>query len=948
MATNNNQTMLDLPFFELLNQLPAATTATSAMTSIEDGIDRFIYVLRDALFYRYDCFNDTWQVLANPPVTPVTGLALKYTKRRGFHGRVISATSTTIRIPGIRGNILNGKEISILYGEGAGQTRTLTYVGENVHDAGVITGIIGGNVGISDNLKRWRVNQWVGYTLAITHGTGVTTYKKIIYNSTNELFVADANHMPHDPWNNQAYVAAAPYVVPVTTAGSQAHYQIMSSDYTVDAWDVTPNALSYFTTLTGGIYALTSNGSNPFFTLMYYDIINDMWQIKTVPQGLLPGQATDFTIERTGKIGNLYFANTGNVSATSRTLYDDGVNVPYDRYANHRILITSGTGRGQSRRITAHTNNTFTIARTWDITPDNTSTYEVWPDFDRLYFAPGAYASMFAYSAENDCWMQGHSFDDGITTNISVSQPGWMNFGVLTGVRIAAGVTAINPVPTNGGSGYIIGDVLTHSTGGTGAQVRVVNISVGGVVTELELVHVGTATGFTTGSGKTVTGGSGSGLTFEITSVGPAALITTSTSHFFEKGDVVTFTGCNEAAWNGEYTIIGAPAVNTLCVATTATANMAAITSQAATLIYDPTKNWIPNEHAGRLVHLMTSGTAPTSQIRWIIGNSEKQLNVASITAGSTGTSKYVIYDAKIFGIDDLRKEDGMKSYGWATSGTTTTIVDNTKNWIPGQWNNYFMRIEAGPGFANGRIQIANNTSNTINFVSAQSFTPDSNTKYEIADSWGNVTTSGSSVITDGTKSTWPVNIWAGKRVRITAGTQQSNEATISSSAANTVSTTLSPDTTSAYAIMAIPARGTGTQLVWNWGMTDESRRGRYMYNIRGGASNTMDIYDVALGRWIFGIFLLPQNETFTIGSSYAYDGQNTLYMSRSASNAPIRVLEYDMANNTILGSKTTPWLNGGVTIGNFMEVMDTPDGTIRYVYILQNTGTIFARAMVF
>lgn len=949
MPTNNNQRLVDLPFFELLNQAPVASGATAGTTSVEDGDDRFIYYLTGSTFYRYDVVGDTWQQLASPITAPATGLAMKYTKRRGYHGRIISATTSTVRLPGIKGNLLDGKEINILYGTGQGQTRTLTYVGETIHDAGVITGLGSGNVSIQDSLKKWRVNQWVGYIVALTFGTGVTTYKKIIYNSTTELFIADVNHMPHDPWNNQAYATATPYTLPVTTAGSQAHYQIMSCDYTLNSnWTVTPDNTSFFTTFTGGIYLLSSAAATPFFTLQYYDILNDMWQTKTVPQGLLAAAATDFTIERTGKLGTYFVANTGTVSATSRTLVDSGLNLVNDRYANHRILITGGVGIGQSRRITAHSNNTFTIAKNWETTPDSSSTYEIWPDFDRIYFAPAGTAAMFAYSAENDIWMQGQLFDDGITTNISVQQSNWSPLGVSTGARIAAGVTAINSTPTNGGTGYSIGDVLTHSTGGTGAQVRVKNIGIGGVVTELELVHVGTATGFTIGTGKTVTGGTGTGLTFEITTVGPAALITLATNHWFKTGDSVTFAGCTEAAWNAAHTIIGVPAVNTFCVATSATANMSASVSQSTSIIYDPTKNWIPNEHAGRLVHLMVAGTAPTSQIRWVLGNSQQQLNVATITAGAVGTSKYTIYDSKIFGIDNLRKEDGMQSYGWANSGTTTSLVDNTKNWIPNQWNNYLMRIEAGTGFGNGRIQIANNSSNTLNFVSAQSFTPDTTTKYEIADSWGNVTTSGTTTITDGTKATWPTNIWAGKRVKVTAGTGTSTEGAMTASAANTMTVSITTDTTSAYAILSVPARGTGTQLIWNWGTVDSLKRGRYIYCPRGGGSNTMDIYDITLGRWIFGIFILPQNEGFTTGSSYAYDGNNTIYMSRSATSAPIRILEYDIANNTINGSKTTAWLQGTATIGNFMEIVETDDGTLKYVYILQNTGTIFSRALVF
>jgi hypothetical protein len=949
MTTNNNKKLLDVPFFELMSQAPVASSAVAGLTAVEEGNDRFMYYLTASTFYRYDAFNDTWQQLASPVTAPVTGLSMKYTRRRGYHGRVLAAGSTTIRIPGIRGNVLNGKEIRILYGAGAGQNRTLTYVGETTHDAGVITAVLGSNVGITDNLKKWRVNQWAGYTLAITYNTGATTYRKILYNTTTDIYISDVNLQPHEPWNNMPFYTATPYVIPVVTAGSQAHYQIMSADYTVDsAWTVTPDTGSYFTTLTGGIYLLSSAAATPFFTFQYYDVINDMWQTKTVPQGLLAAQGTDFAIERTGKIGTIYFANTGTVSSTSRTMLDDGLTLERDRYANHRILITGGTGAGQNRRIVAHTSNTFTIARNWETTPDATSTYEVWPDFDRLYFLPGGTSTIFAYSAENDHWMQGQSFDDGITSNITASYGSWLPIGVTTGARIAAGVTAINPIPTAGGTNYSIGDVLTHSTGGTGAQVRVKSTTVGGVVTELELVHVGTATGFTTGVGKTVTGGTGSGLTFEITTVGAAALITTASNHFLKTGDSVTFAGCTDATWNAAYTIIGVPAINTFCVATSAAASMSAAVTQSTTTIYDPSKTWVPNEHAGRLVHLMVAGTAPTSQIRWVLGNSHRQLNVATITAGVVGTSKYAIYDAKIFGVDDLRKEDNMKGYGWANTGSFSSIVDNTKNWVPGQWNNFYMKIEAGAGYGTGRLLIANNSSNTLNFSANIGFLANTSTKYEIADAWGNVTIGGTATIADNTKPSWPVNIWAGKTVKITGGTAVSTLGTISASVANTLTVTVTTDTTSTYAIPAIPARGVGTQFMWNWGQSDNAKRGRYIYSSRGGGSNTLDIYDVVLGRWIFGIFLLPQNEGFTTGSSLAYDGHDKIYISRSATTQPLRIFEFDLANNTINGAKTTTWLQGTATIGNFMEVVETPDGTISYMYVLQNTGTLLSRAMIF
>jgi hypothetical protein len=502
-----------------------------------------------------------------------------------------------------------------------------------------------------------------------------------------------------------------------------------------------------------------------------------------------------------------------------------------------------------------------------------------------------------------------------------------------------------------GGANYVIGDVLTCSVGGTGAQVRVKAINPGGVVTQIELVHVGTTTGFTTGTGKATSGGTGTGCTIEITSVGAAALITTSTNHFFAAGESVVFSGCTEAAWNATHTILGVPSLTTFCVATTAVASMAASTIQTTTTIVDSTANWIPNEHIGRLVHLMVAGTAPTSQIRWITGNGPKQLNVATIVAGANGTSKYVIYDSKVFGVDETRKETDKKNSGWATGGNTTQLIDNTKNWIPNQWANAWFRIEAGQGYAansNGRIQIVTNTPNALNYL-AQSFSPATNTKYEIADSWGIATSGSASTIVDNQKN-WVTNLFAGKRVRITGGTGVGQEATIASSTGNTLTTgaITAPDATSPYAVLAIPARSTGISMIWNWGASDANTRARFIYYPRGGASNTLDIYNIAEDRWTFGYFVSPQADTLTTGSSYAYDGNNTIYISRSALTSPVRVFAYDIANNTVSGAFTTTWVQNAVHIGNFMELVSDPTGAYDFLYVMQCTGNLVSRALVF
>lgn len=951
--TNNNKKVIDVPFWETLSQAPVATTALSTMITSEDATNRYLYYLSTAAFYRYDSQADTWQQLANPNTAGLTAVRMRYTKRRGFHGRVLAATSTSVTIPGLR-QTLDGATLEVLQGAGMGQTRTLTWVSDTVYDAGVITGTTTST--LVDATKKWKPNQYAGYMVGITFGTDVTQYKKILYNDATTLYIADANLQPHDPWNNQIFVAAAPYALPVTTAGSQAMYEISASTYSVSSWTTTPDMTSYFTTTTGGIYLLSSAAAAPFMTLQYYDVAHDSWQTKTVPQGLtLAAYGTDFTLERTGKVGTALVTNAGTVSGTARTITDTGLALTPDRYNNHRVFITGGTGIGQSRRIIAHTATSFTVARNWDITPNSTSTYEIWPDSDRIYVAGGAAAAMFAYSPENDYWMQGQAFDDGVTTNISATMNGWNPVGVSTGVRIASGVQVLNPTPVAGGtSGFLLGDVLTFANStGAGAQAIVTGITATGVITSVELSHSGTTTGYITGNTTSVTGGTGTGtVTLAITTVGPTALITTASAHWFKTGQSITFAGCTDATWNASYTIIGVPTTTiptTFCVATTAAATMAATASQGVTTIVDPTKSWIVNEHVGRLIHVMVAGQTPTSQVRWIVSNTATTITVGlAITAAGNGTSKYVIYDSKIFGVDNQKKPVAEYAFGRATGGSTTTLVDSTKNWVPNQWAGYLFKIEAGTGYGSGRISIISNTPTTLTFAT-QSFTPDTTTRYEIADTWGLITAATLNTVTETVTKNWTANQWAGKRIKITGAALVGTEVAVASGTATALAATIgTPDVNTPYAILSIPARGAGIDLIWAWGGTDVNKKARYMYLPRGGGSNTMDIYDITTGRWAFGIFISPQAEGFTTGSSYSYDGVDTLLMSRSVAAGPIRIFGYDILKNTVNGIATTSIPQNAAHVGNFMELMDDPTGSVQYAYVLQNTGTILSRTMLF
>lgn len=85
-------------------------------------------------------------------------------------------------------------------------------------------------------------------------------------------------------------------------------------------------------------------------------------------------------------------------------------------------------------------------------------------------------------------------------------------------------ITVINSTPSAGGSGYKVGDYLIITTGGTGGVVRVLTIGAGGQVLSISLYSGGS--GYTVGSGKLTSGGSGTGCTVSITTVASTTMST--------------------------------------------------------------------------------------------------------------------------------------------------------------------------------------------------------------------------------------------------------------------------------------------------------------------------------------------------------------------------------------------------------------------------------------
>jgi hypothetical protein len=84
--------------------------------------------------------------------------------------------------------------------------------------------------------------------------------------------------------------------------------------------------------------------------------------------------------------------------------------------------------------------------------------------------------------------------------------------------------------------------------------------------------------------------------------------------------------------------------------------------------------------------------------------------------------------------VDTFFKTCTIKETGFATAGTTYSLIDSAKNWSTNTWTGHYLNIVAGTGFGALPIKILSNLNTTLNFEIAQTFIPDATTEYEILD----------------------------------------------------------------------------------------------------------------------------------------------------------------------------------------------------------------------
>ena len=135
-----------------------------------------------------------------------------------------------------------------------------------------------------------------------------------------------------------------------------------------------------FTTVSGTLFnsdeIVTGSTSNATGVVMDYDSTGKVLRLVQVSGSFVPGE----TVVGATASGVLLTYTATLTSATSSTfVLPNGASAVDNQYTGQTVLITSGTGAGQTRNITNYIgiSRTATVSPAWGPTPDNTSVVKI-------------------------------------------------------------------------------------------------------------------------------------------------------------------------------------------------------------------------------------------------------------------------------------------------------------------------------------------------------------------------------------------------------------------------------------------------------------------------------------------------------------------------------------------------------------------------------------------
>lgn len=261
---------------------------------------------------------------------------------------------------------------------------------------------------------------------------------------------------------------------------------------------------------------------------------------------------------------------------------------------------------------------------------------------------------------------------------------------------------------------------------------------------------------------------------------------------------------------------------------------------------------------------------------------------------------------------------------GTATAGAATTLTNGLKTWGTNMWANYQIRIKSGTGA--GQIRpIASNTGSIITVSVAWAVNPDATSVYAIEGNSDFMYLLGNNAVTL-YRYTVSTNTWA----------------TITPTAARAAAMGAGA---SANWVDSVEGWDNETLVNHNQAGTLFKQNGRYLFSFRGGATNALDIYDIAANTWISNFTYGNQQETFTAGT-HSCDLNGSIYLQKEATGRSFR---FNIKDNILTSLSTNVTPQGAVLTGNRMFILPYVDDVkeILFLYTIIHTSTILNRCLL-
>jgi hypothetical protein len=136
----------------------------------------------------------------------------------------------------------------------------------------------------------------------------------------------------------------------------------------------------------------------------------------------------------------------------------------------------------------------------------------------------------------------------------------------------------------------------------------------------------------------------------------------------------------------------------------------------------------------------------------------------------------------------------------------------------------------------------------------------------------------------------------------------------------------------------ALPAAaGAGCGLFWTFGYNNDR-----LYYVRGGANATIWYYSIGTPGFT-ALTYYPNTETFTTGTSGAYDAVNRIYLVKDNTH---RLYYLQLDENKLYPAGQFPYVSGAAMAGDGLVYVKTVDNA-EFVYYRRQTGTEFWRTLI-